>query len=218
MRRAILVLALLLLLAAPLVLVFRDLGRLVTLEAMRIALTLRLWLEGLPQLGLWVALLAVILATAVTTLAGRSEPAPGGGGRPADAPGQVWTLSRWVHRAAVSSYSRWTLSRYLEGLTWDTIAARHGVAAAKLRRRFRAGELALDPDIAAFLADASQRPTRPEVQLWAWLHRLLRGRAMDRPALPSLERIADYLEAQLGPSPVPPIALESEVEHAHDRG
>ncbi len=218
MKRALLVLVLLLLLAAPLVVVFRDLGRLVTLEAMRLVWTVRLLLEGLPQFGLWLALLVIILATAVANLAGRPARASGDeDGAPAESPGQVWELSRWIRRAAMGEYSRWTLHRYVEGLLWEAMATHQGASAAELKRRYRAGELAVEPDVAAFLEAAERKRFRRAAGRGGCL-RFLRLRAGARPSVPPLERIAAFMEEQLAPGTVPHISLQPEEEHEPDTG
>lgn len=216
MRRVLVLLALLLL-AVPLALAFRDLGRLVTAEAIRLIWMVRILVEGLPQVGLWVALLALILATALSNLAG-PRPAPREDGSPADSPGQVGEMYRWIRRASLGEYSRWTLHRYLEGLAWEVLATRHGTGTVELRRRFRAGELALDPDIAAFLEAAGHRTFRATSGPWAWLRRLLRGEAARRPATPPLERIVEFMEEQLARSAAPHFAPQPEVEHDRDAG
>ncbi|MDX9831008.1 MAG: hypothetical protein RBU35_12155 [Anaerolineae bacterium] len=216
MRRFLLFLALLLI-AVPLAFAFRDLGRLVTAEVIRLIWTVRILVEGLPQLGLWVALLALVLVTALANLAG-PRPAPRENGGPADAPGQVWELYRWIRRASLGEYSRWTLHRYLEGLAWEVMAARHGSGTVEQRRRFRAGELALDPDIAAFLEAAGEKSFRPTSGLRAWLRRLLRGKAERRPAVPPLERIVEFMEEQLARSAAPHNSLQPEAEHERDAG
>ncbi|MDD3826334.1 MAG: hypothetical protein PHY79_10185 [Anaerolineae bacterium] len=216
MRRFLLFLALLLI-AVPLAFAFRDLGRLVTAEVIRLIWTVRILVEGLPQLGLWVALLALVLVTALANLAG-PRPAPRDEGGPVDAPGQVWELYRWIRRASLGEYSRWTLHRYLEGLAWEVMAARHGSGTVEQRRRFRAGELALDPDIAAFLEAAGEKSFRPTSGLRAWLRRLLRGKAERRPAVPPLERIVEFMEEQLARSAAPHNSLQPEAEHERDAG
>ncbi len=216
MRRFLLFLALLLI-AVPLAFAFRDLGRLVTAEVIRLIWTVRILVEGLPQLGLWVALLALVLVTALANLAG-PRPALRDEGGPVDAPGQVWELYRWIRRASLGEYSRWTLHRYLEGLAWEVMAARHGSGTVEQRRRFRAGELALDPDIAAFLEAAGEKSFRPTSGLRAWLRRLLRGKAERRPAVPPLERIVEFMEEQLARSAAPHNSLQPEAEHERDAG
>jgi len=215
-RRVLLLLALLLL-AVPLAFAFRDLGRLVTAEVIRLIWTVRFLVEGLPQLGLWVALLALVLVTALANLGG-PRPAPREDGASTDAPGQVWELFRWIRRASLGEYSRWTLHRYLEGLAWEVMAARHGSGTAELRRRFRAGELALDPDIAAFLEAAGDKSFRTTSGLRAWLRRLIQGEARRRPAVPPLERIVEFMEDQLARSAAPHNSLQPEAEHERDAG
>jgi hypothetical protein len=216
-RRAFLVVVLLLLLAAPLVVAFRDVGRLVTAEAMRLAWLIRLFVEGLPQLGLWVALLALIVLLAVRSLAPGPPPTSGDeDGPPAENMGQVWELSRWITQASLGEYACWTLHRRLEGMAWEAMAARRGSTAAELRRRFRAGDLALDADIAAFLEAAGRRHFQRAAGPWAWLRRLLHLQASDKPSIPSLERIVAFVEEQMAPGPIYHNSSELEVEHAHD--
>jgi len=218
-KRSVLILGLglLLLLAAPLVVVFRDLGRLVTAEAIYLAWMVRLFVEGLPQLGLWVALLALILATALSNFARRLRSLSGDDGvRLAEAPGQVWALSRWIHRATLGDYARWTLHHHLEGLAWEVMAVRQGSTPWELKRRFRAGELAVDPEVAAFLESAGRRRFRPASGPRAWLRRLLRSEARDQTAIPPLERIVEFMEEQLAPGPGPHVSREQEIVHEHD--
>jgi hypothetical protein len=217
MKRALLVLALLLLLAAPLVVAFRDMGRLMTMEAMRLAWTVRLAVEGLPQLGLWAALMVLILVTALRSLAGQRRGAPGDEARPpVESHGQVWELSRWIQHASLGEYPRWTLDRRLESLAWEAMAARRGSTATEIRRRFRAGELPLDADIAAFLESARRRHFQRRAGLWAQLRRMLRRDDKATPSLPSVERIVAFLEEQLAPARTEHISQKQEIEHDHD--
>lgn len=218
MKRALLVVALLVLLAAPLALAFRDFGQLVSAEVVRIAWTVRLLLEGLPQAGLWGALLALVLITALSSLVDFSQPAAEDDDRPVEAVGRVWEISQRLRRAAMGTYARWALQRYLEDLVFEAMAARRGGNALELKRRFRAGQLAVDPDIAAFLEEAAQRRFRVPRRPGNWLRRLLRGEHGDRPEIPTLERVVEFIEGQLAPGPAPHISREAEGKHEHDAG
>lgn len=204
MRKALLLLLLLALLALPLALVLRDLSQVLLIELMHMIWTVRQQLDSLPQETVWGLLLVVVLLVAAGSLFGRVRTSLEIDHGPMPPQGQVEELSRWIRRAAGGQYSRWTLNRYLSNLLWDVMAYRHHSTPPRLKRRFRAGEIQMPPLIAEYL-ESDSRLRRPQTTgFWARLLRRPRAQAARDRARPALEDVVRFLEEQL------------EVEH--DRG
>lgn len=204
MRKALLLLLLIALLALPLALVMRDLSQMMLTELLRLIWTLRQRLENLPQHTVWGLLLVAILLVAIGSLFGRPQARLEALRKPLPSQGQVQELSRWIRRAVEGQYSRWTLNRYVSNLAWEIMAYRERTTPQKLKRRFRAGEISMPPLVIEYLeSDRLLRPTAP-AGFWARLLRPSHPEAEGGRAGPALEVVIRYLEEQL------------EVEH--DRG
>jgi hypothetical protein len=209
MKRGLVLLLIVALLAVPLALALRDISQMMFTELMRLVWMIRRQLEGLPQATLWGLLLVIVLVATVGSLFGWSQTTPGTARESARVPGQIRELSRWIRRSAERRYFRWTLSRYMTNLTWDVMAYREGTTPREIRRRVRAGETELPPAIRDFVeASGSLRAPAPRS-----LRHLLRRRRPEATAYsgakqpgggPVLEDLVRFLEEQM------------EVEH--DRG
>lgn len=196
MSKRWLVVGAVLLLAAPLVLLLRDFTREVLLvQLYRVAWTLRLVFETLPQTPLWFLFLAVVAFLAVRSLLRQPRPR-----RPTEAEveheGQLHRLVRWIEQAREGEYFRWSLSRQLGELALDVLAHEQRAAPGQIRRRLRAGELDAPPEVLACL-EAGLRPAYllPRGFLDRLRPRLLPG--AEPPPDPALEAVVRYLETQL---------------------
>jgi hypothetical protein len=196
-RKVLLLLLLVALLALPLALAFRDISRMLLTELLRLVWLTRRQLESLPQETVWGLLLVAVLVAAVGSLFGWSRLAPGVDAGPPDLPGHVQELSRWLHRAAAGPYFRWTLHRYLSNLLWEALAHRERSTPHRLKARFRAGDLDLPPVVDECLnSDALLRPATRR-GLWARLRRRPEPRPSRTPLHPALEEVIRFLEEQL---------------------
>jgi hypothetical protein len=199
MRRGLLLLLVVALLALPLALALRDLSRAILTQLMQLVWVVRAQLGTLPQTTLWGFLLVVVLVAAVGSLFGWSQRPPWPDRRPALVPGQVEELSRRIRRAAEGRYFRWALNRYVTNLTWEVMAYQERTTQRQYKRRLRAGETELPPGIHDFVeSDSRLRPVAPR-RPW----RLLRRRQGARPAAwqprpqATVEDVVGFLEEQM---------------------
>lgn len=211
MRRALLLLLIVALLALPMALALRDLSRVMLTELMRLIWLLRQQLEGLPQVTVWGLLLVVVLVAAAGSLFGFSQAPPTIDRGATYVPGQVQQLSRWIRRAAEGRYFRWTLNRHMTDLIWEVMAYRERTTPRRLKQRVRAGEIELPPVIFDFVE--SSGPLRPAGtrSLWSLLRRrppevIAHPEGKGRRTRPALDEVVRFLEEQL------------EVEYDRDAG
>jgi hypothetical protein len=206
MRRGLLLLLIMALLALPLALALRDLSQAILTELMQLVWIVRVLMAGLPQETVWGFLLVAVLVAAVGSLFGWSQKPPELDRGSARVPGQVEELSRWIRRATEGRYFGWTLNQYLTNLTWEVMAYRERTTQRRYRRRVRTGESGLPPHILNFVESNSRLRPAPPSSLW----RLLRRREPTRP-------MAGEAEAQAAPEEVIRF-LEEQMEVKHDRG
>lgn len=206
MRKGVLLLLIVALLALPLALALRDLSRSILTELMQWVWVVRVQLAGLPQTTVWGLLMAVALVAAFGSLVGWSRTPLGRDRESSPLPGQVQQLSRWIRRAAEGRYFGWTLNRYLTDLIWEVLAYRERTTPRRCRQRVRAGETELPPHILDFVESNSRLRPASARSLWHLLrHRAAASPATGRPrARPAMEDVIRFLEEQM------------EVEH--DRG
>lgn len=198
MRRRLLLLGLILLLAAPLMLVLRDFAR----EAIVVPLLYVLWLgrllfQSIPQPLLWSLFLTLVLFVAVRSLGKRERPARGTRETEAESPGRVRVWARRVQLAARGDYSRWRLAHYLRKLILDVLAHRERLTPEQLKRRLGTGEVGAPPAVQAYLrAGLMPMPSGP-LGLLSRLRQQLRSRARISPLDADLESAVQFLENQL---------------------
>jgi len=195
---------LILLLAVPFVLLLEDFTRQVLLvELLRIAWSVRILFEMLPQVPFWFLFLVVVAVLAVRSLLVQRPQ-----GRPAsrverEPMGQLTVLAGQVRRGAQSAYFRWTLARHLQDLILEALAHRHRLTADEVRRRLQDGELALPPEVEAYLHGGQAPIYALPAGLLSGLRARLSWRDRAPTVDPELERMVQFLESQL------------EVQHEH---
>ena len=183
-------LLLILLLAVPLVVFFQDwVQEVLLIELARTYWSLRLLLESLPQVGLWGSFLAIILLVAVGSLRVGWKPEKRWAGKRVARESQIQTLARWIQHADEGEYYSWSLARHVGTLLSEVLAHREHTTPATVRRRLRAGQIDLPPDVDAYLQ--TWRPTRPARRRFQWRS----SRATD--PKPSLESVVQFLEEQM---------------------
>jgi hypothetical protein len=197
-RRRLLILGLILLMAAPLVLVLRNFAR----EAIVVPFLYVLWLgrllfRSIPQPLLWSLFLALALSVAARSLGGRERPARGMREVQAESPGRVRVWARRIQLAARGDYSRWRLAHDLRKLTLDVLAHRERLTPEQFKRRLGTGEVHAPPAVQAYLrAGLMPMPSGP-IGLFSRLRQQLRSRAQTSPLDPDLESAVQFLESQL---------------------
>ena len=152
MKKRLLPIALILLLALPLALLLRRLARdVVAGQLLRLLWAGRLLLNSVPQVLAWGALVAIVTGVAVgSLLKNRTAARPA---KPIEFPteGRLATLAELVQRSAKSDFARWRLAQHLTELALDglvyTVQADHKEA----RRRLREGEIDAPPQVRAYL-------------------------------------------------------------------
>jgi hypothetical protein len=151
MKRQLIVLAVILLLAALLTLLLGDYSRQWISPLLYLAWVGRLLLAALPQVGWWALLLAVALFIAGRTLL-RYWSAPRPPERPAAAPpGRIESWSALIRQADQELYYQWQLAQPLQELTLALLAHTERVAPADIKQRLNHNDLELPPDIQTYL-------------------------------------------------------------------
>jgi hypothetical protein len=223
MRKRLLVLVALVLLAIPLALLLRGFVRDVFLVELGRALWMaRILFESLPQVLVWAVLVAALLVLAVRVVRPRSRAQADQPQDPAAPPGRIQVLSRWIERATRSEYFGQSLAHYLAGLAWEVMAQREHSSSDRMKQRFRAGELDLPPLVGEMLrsGQTSAVPTSTGFLSRIW-QRLAIGRLAGAgsgrspgPELdPALESVIEFLETQLEIGPRPAGGVWGDVEH-----
>lgn len=149
----------------------------------------RLLLASLPQAVLWSCFLALALFLAGTSLF-----------RPgrlrlrfrAEGTRQQGRLESWVRllrQAAQEDYYKWRLAQRIRELALETLAQGEQISPKQVRQRLLAGQLALPPEIEAYL-QASLKP----LSQFAAPRFFFRTRAPASPLQLEPERIIQFLE------------------------
>lgn len=205
MRKRLLVLVAIVILAIPVAWLLRGFVRDVFLvELGRAIWAARIIFESLPQVVVWAVLVAALLVLAVRALRPRSRTLPGEDQGQVEPQGRVQVLARWIDRGAKSDYFRQSLAHYLAGLAWEVMAYRQHTSSDRLKQRLRAGELNLPPLVGEML-QAGQLPAVPAPsgvfsRLWRRLAPAgLAGTGSEpEPGWdPALEPLIEFLEEQL---------------------
>jgi membrane protein implicated in regulation of membrane protease activity len=217
MRKRLLVLVAIVILAIPLALLLRDFVRdLFLVELGRAIWVARLLFESLPQVMVWAVLVVALLALAVRIFRPRSRAQADQSQVPAEPRGRVHVLSRWIDRSAQSEYFRQSLAHELVGLTWEVMAHREHTFPDRLAQRLRAGELDLPPLVGDMLrsGQTSAVPPPPGFFSRVW-QRLAPGRQAesDSGLDPALESLVEFLETQLEIYPRPVATVRGSAEH-----
>jgi hypothetical protein len=204
-RRLLLLLLVVALLALPLALFLQDFSRMMLTELLNGIRLLRHRLEGIPQTVVWELLAVLVVVAAIGSLFGWSRPPLGDDAEPPHVPGHVRELSLWIRRAAERRYFRWTLNRYVRNLAWDIMAYRARTTPRRLKHRFRSGDLELPSHVAEYIESANTLPPPSRPGLRELLFSRPGQAAEQHPraggatvrAAPQLEALVQFLEDQL---------------------
>ncbi len=151
MKRNLAALPLILLLAALLTLWLGDYSRHWISPLLYIAWVGRLLLASIPQVIWWGLLLAVAFFIAGRILLSHwSRPQPPERATAAP-PGRIESWATLIRQADQEFYYQWQLAQPLQELTLALLAHTERVPPAEIRQRLSQNELALPPDIQAYL-------------------------------------------------------------------
>jgi hypothetical protein len=196
-RRRLWLLGLIILLAIPLVWVFRDFAR----EAIATPLLYLLWISDLffqsvPQALFWALFIASALIIAGRSLIRGKKLAQQAHEAETVRKGQVQILTRWLHLAAQEDYFKWRLARHMRELTFAVLAQRERTTIARMRQNFD-GELDLPPEVQAYLQAGLTLTFSKSASPLSRLRSRLRSSAHTAELDPDLENVVQYLENQL---------------------
>lgn len=192
-------LALTVLLVAVLMAALRDFVR----EVVVVPLSYLLWfveliLKSIPQFVSWALLLAIVMLLVIRSLRAEPQPAPKPRAVGARSAGTVEAWLRRIRLRARGQYSRERFAQHLGSLVLTVLAYRERLTPRDIQRRLENGDLAIPPEIRAYL-EAEMRPALPRrVGLTTRLMRRLGLDAAHTSALDrDLEEVVQFLEDQL---------------------
>lgn len=197
MKRRWQVIGLILLLALPLALVLRDFAeKVAVIELLRIVWAGRILIASLPQLPIWAVFLVIVVAITLPSLFQRGRAASRLAATEQPLQGPVRVLARRIQRAMEGEYFKWRLSRDLEGLIVDVLAARERLDRDQIKELIANQELDLPPALVTFLRQGSAPAfSRPSSILGRFQHLGEGSRSSHFES--DLESAIRYLEDQL---------------------
>ncbi|MBN1956095.1 MAG: hypothetical protein JW900_13735 [Anaerolineae bacterium] len=198
MKRRMIALGIIALLAVPLALLLVDFARdFIAAEVLRVFWTIRLLLDSLPQLPLWGSFLVLVVLLAIRSLLKPPGAAEEDGPGVRQRPGQVQVLTRWVERASEGQYFRGVLAQRVVNTVLEPLAQRKRVTPAQLRQALRDGELDAPQPVRAYLQlGVKLEFSRPVTLLARIKYRWFSG-LPSQTADSELEKTIEFLEEQL---------------------
>ena len=187
-----------LLLTLLLVIVFRDAVQEIVVEPLwNIIVVGRLLFGYLPQGLFWTLFILAALYLGAKSLTGRERP-PRSRSTAVQYPGQVGAWARRIQLVTRGDYSKWYFLQYLGKLIVSVMADRQGLDPREIRRRLKAGELDVPPEVQACIqaemaADVPRRFPEAILRLWQRIKTRPRRASFDS----DLEKIVQFLEHQL---------------------
>ena len=198
MRRRLLLVGLVLLLALPLVLLLRDFTREVLLaEVLVFVWTMRIVLGSLPQLPLWLLFILLVLFLSLLSLLGQRKPAPEAPQPEVRGPGQIRFLGSRIRRAGKGEYFRWDLARYVSGLVLDVLAYRQRTTASQLRACLRTEGVDAPPDIQKYLREGHSPIYTLSANLSSRFRHLFSPGSRNPPHDQDIDQAVQFMEDQL---------------------
>ena len=198
MRRRWLVLALALVLAAPLVwALIRSVG-----GEFAVALWYVLWytdlvLKSIPQAACWALFLCVAAAMAIASLLGRRKVRRRAEEIPAPQRGPVRRLALSIQRAGEGYYSRWLLAGQLSGRIIEALATDDQTAAGARRQWWASNSRDVPPEIRAYVETAMWGGFWRPSGVGSRLRRVFSAEQAASPLDLDLETVVRFLESQV---------------------
>ncbi len=202
MRKRLLLIGLVVLLAVPLALILRDFAREMVVMPFLYTIWLgRLVIQSIPQSLIWALFCMLAMLITLRSLAGRERPLQQAPGVEMGYPGQVRTWARRIYLAARGDYSGWRLAQYLERLILEVLAYRERLSTDQVKRRLAlpGEELDVPPEVQAYLQTRPMPPSSGPVGPFPLSKLLYRLRLHAKPSSldADLERVIEFLEGQL---------------------
>jgi hypothetical protein len=159
-QRVLATLPWILMLAIPLMLLLRGLARsLIVIPIMYAFWVGDLILTILPQPLFWILFLFLVLRIAFRSLLVSKISRPKSSSPEIRYPGRVEFWARRIKLTEQGNYSKWGFARHLGNLTLATLAYTERLEPEHIRERLQDDELALDPEVQAYLrAGLTARP------------------------------------------------------------
>jgi hypothetical protein len=192
------VVGLTLLVTVLLVLTFRNVVREVIVIPLLYVLWMgRLLLRSVPQTLFWFAFVVVAFFLALGSLARGKRPLPQPHPVGRRFSGQVDVWAKWIRLMAAGGYTGWYFGQHVEKLIVAVLAYRERLSARETRRRIKAGDLEVPPEVQAYLGIVLL-PSRRGWPLSLLSRFRFRPRKGTRGTPPGgLERVVGFLEDQL---------------------
>ena len=198
MRRRILLIGLVLLVATPLMLALRGFAReVIVVPLLHLLLIGQIFFNAIPQLLFWVVFIAFALLIAMESLIRRRQIAQELPEIEMARRGRVENLARRIERAKEGEYFRWSFSRYLRELALVVLADRHRTTPEQIRQSLRTGRLNAPPEVHTLLQVGPAPPSSLPLGLFRTLRYRLRPSVKTSPPDPNLKNIVAFLEDQL---------------------
>jgi hypothetical protein len=189
---------LVLLLTVLLVSALRDVVREVIVIPLLYVLWMgRLLLRSVPQALFWFAFVIVACFLALGSLVRGKGPPPEPHSAGRRFPGQVSVWAKWIRLMAGGGYTGWYFGQHVEKLIVAVLAYRERLNTRETRRRIKAGDLEVPPEVQAYFGILLM-PLRRRWPLGLLARFRLRPRRGAQGAPPGgLERVVGFLEDQL---------------------
>ena len=190
MRRRLLSLALILILAGLLTLGLQEYTRQLIMPFLFTVWIGQLLFETIPQVIIWGIFVAIAVMIAGRSLFKRSASLPTAPRSQPPPEGRIASWARLIEQSKRETYYRWQLAQPLQELAIDILAYRQRSTPRQIKQQLVANPLDLPPEIQAYL----------QASMTSFSH-LLADRSRFRPAPTpldlALEEIVQYLEDQL---------------------
>jgi hypothetical protein len=204
MKKRLLLVGAILLLAVPLAYLLLDVSQHVfVVRILHLVWRVRLLFESLPQTYLWTALVVIAALIVLRRFLARGQPHPPREDVAVQGPGRITTLTRQVQRARKSEYARRSLAREVRDLAVEVLAHERRMTSEQLRRDLRDGRLDLPPEVLSYL-NLERWPTQRELPgFFTKLKRRLSWRPKASQPDYELRQVIEFLEAELRRGPQP---------------
>jgi len=192
MRRRLLSLTLILILAGLLTVVLQEYTRHLIMPFLFIVWVGQLLFETIPQAIIWGLFVAIALLIAGCSLFKRSALSPTAPRLQPPPEGRIESWARLIEQSKQETYYRWQLAQPLQELAIDVLAYRQRSTPRQIKQQLVGNPLDLPPEIQAYL----------QASMTSFSH-LLADRSRFRPGSAptpldlALEEIVQYLEDQL---------------------
>jgi hypothetical protein len=190
MRKRLLPLGLILLLAGLVAPVLRDLVReVLVLPLLYILWIGRLIVDTIPQLILWGGVLTIFLIIMIISLLETKKSRQATRKAAKEPQERIKGWADLIHKAAWDDYFKWRLAQHLQKLTLDAIAHDRGQSPKQIKQQLRRGELDIPPELQAYF-----QASLTSLGQLAGPKRLFQPKAPPSPLDLDLAKVVEFLE------------------------